>query len=386
MKKLLILFVVSILLTSCASSGKLLQKGRFDDAIEKSVKKLGKEPSNHDEIIVLRKALKLADKTDREAIDQLKLSGQPSIWESVYNHYLKLNQRQELVSRLPDRVLAKVNFKPVNYIPEIAIAKRNTANYFDAKGEALLNAGNRFDARKAWEYFQKEKKLFPETPGLQRKISTALKQGKTQILIRIRNKSHQVLPKNFNAALKKINVRSLNRQWLQFNTNNSTSNAYNFVIVLNIKNIEVSPELIDRQIHMEKKTIDDGWKYVLDARGNVKKDSAGNDIKIKRYRIIRCRVTNIHLAKSTLITGTLDYYNYHTEQLIKSRPISSQFAFDYRYATAKGNLQAVSPASLELIRRTPVPFPSDLQMIFDTNRALKTMMMDYIRQDIRLFK
>jgi len=386
MQKLLILSLTVLFLTSCASSSKLLQEGRYDNAIEKAIKKIGKDPSDHAEIGVLRKASKLADKSDQDAIDELKLSGNPSIWEPVYHHYLQLNHRQEVLSRLPDVILAKINFKFRNYIPEIAQAKRKTADYFDAKGESLLKTGNRYNARSAWEYFQKEARLFPDTPGISKKIYAATQQGKTFVLFKVKNSSHQFLPNSFGRDLNKFNLSILNRQWLQIETQYNGNQVFDYVIVLNIKSIEVSPELIDRQAHVEKKTIEDGWKYVLDARGNVKKDSTGNDIKVKKYRMIRCKVTDVHLTKGAQLSGTLDYFDNHSRRLIKSRLISSQFAFDYRYANIQGNISAASASTLRLFKRGPVPFPTDQQMLYDASHELRNIARANIRQDLRLLR
>ncbi len=378
--------LVSILLVSCVSSSKLLQEGRYDDAIVKAIKKLRKAPTDRNETAVLRKALKLANKNDIESIQSLKLSGQPSIWESVYQHYLNLNQRQEMISRLPDGILNKINYKPHNYVNDLAFAKRKAADYLDAKGMLLLNKENRFDARSAWKYFQRESKLFPDKPGLKSKLNTAQQQGISRVLFMVKNSSRQNLPKDFKDEFNRINFSYLNRKWLHFSTQFSTNRDIDYVVSLNIRNILVSPGLIDRASHREEKTIEDGWQYVLDKRGNVKKDSAGNDIKIKKYRTIHCEITQVHLTKSVQINGTLDYFDNHSQQLIKSRPISSQFIFDYQFATARGDVQAASEKSKVLLHNPQLPFPADLKMIFDASRELKQIALSYIRQDRRLFR
>jgi hypothetical protein len=385
-KKVLFILILPFLFYSCVSSSKLLQSGRYDDAITKAIKKLRKEPSDRNETAVLRKAYKLANKADRDAIEALKLSGQPSVWESVYNHYVRLSQRQEMISRLPDGLLARINFHTYNYITQMALAKRKAADYFDAMGMALLNKGDRFSARNAWTYFQKEAALFPETPGLNDKLNAARQLGMSHVLLTIKNKSHSELPREFRNELLKIPYHKLNKKWVLFGTQFPNDLPINYTVRLTIRNIYITPGLIDRQNHREQKRVEDGWKYVLDKRGNVKKDSAGNDIKVKKYKTIRCQIQQLRLTKSVQLSGTLDYFDNQTGRLIKSRPIASQRVFDYAYATARGNLNAVSDETRVLLERKPMPFPEDLQMIFDAGRDMKQMLVQYIRQDSRLFQ
>ncbi len=83
----LMLFVVSLLLTGCAGSGKLLQKGKYDAAIDKSVKKLMKDPDNSNEVKTLKKAYLLANNNDLDKINKLKLLGQPDVWQDIYYAY-----------------------------------------------------------------------------------------------------------------------------------------------------------------------------------------------------------------------------------------------------------------------------------------------------------
>ncbi|HHB52838.1 MAG TPA: hypothetical protein ENK75_07390 [Saprospiraceae bacterium] len=94
------LFII-LLLAGCSSSTKLLQKGEYDAAIDKSIKKLLKDADNPKEINILDRAYKLANERDRNVIEELKLSGQPDVWEDAFRRYSNLRNRQERVSRLP---------------------------------------------------------------------------------------------------------------------------------------------------------------------------------------------------------------------------------------------------------------------------------------------
>ena len=51
---------------------------------------------------------------------------------------------------------------------------------------------------------------------------------------------------------------------------------------LDFRTIDISPEQINEKQIIREKVIKDGFDYVLDKRGNVAKDSLGNDIKVDK--------------------------------------------------------------------------------------------------------
>ena len=94
MKNVFIILIISLLLFSCSKSSiKYLQKGQYDNAIDKSVKELLKDPQNNEESEVLKKAYTLANQRDNQKIDQLRMSGQSDIWNAVFNTYSLLQKR-----------------------------------------------------------------------------------------------------------------------------------------------------------------------------------------------------------------------------------------------------------------------------------------------------
>ncbi len=113
------LLIAMSMAISCTSSSKYLERGDYDKAISKSVKTLMKKPDKNDEIRTLKKAFSLANKRDLDRIRQLKLSGQPDIFDNLVDNYSRLISRQDLVERLPNEVLSKIHFKHIDYNSDI---------------------------------------------------------------------------------------------------------------------------------------------------------------------------------------------------------------------------------------------------------------------------
>jgi len=378
------LAILSLLIVSCVSSSKKLQQGNYDDAILKSIKALMKTPNDQEETDILKRAYSLANTADQDVINRLKLSGQPDIWDEVLSRLSSLAGRQEHVERLPGQVLNKIDFIHVDYNKEISQSKLKAADYFYAHGVELLRNNDRLSARQAYTEFTRAKDYYPNYKDVDLKITRALNLGTNSVLFRFHNLSNAIVPQDFEADLLKIALQSLNRQWLNFYTREDTNAFYDFTIYLNLKAIELTPESLRDIIYDEEKTVDDGFQYVLDAKGNVKKDTLGNDVKIKKYKIIKCHVKETQMQKRALVTGTIDIYDNRNGQLVKTQNITTESIFDHRFAQVTGDLVAMSENTRKLIAIKPVPFPSNLQLIANTAEDLKRIAKDYVSQNYQL--
>ena len=138
--------------------------------------------------------------------------------------------------------------------------------------------------------------------------------------------------------------------------------------------------------YTETKEIEDGFEYVFDENGNVKKDSLGNDIKIPKYKTISCNVVEFFQRKTAIISGQLEYYDNRTQKLIKAEPITAQSVFENAYATANGNLNALKPETRKKLNLKPVPFPTDEAMVLQAGETLKKMTRDILVKNKNLFK
>jgi uncharacterized protein YceK len=378
------LFII-LLLAGCSSSTKLLQKGEYDAAIDKSIKKLLKDADNPKEINILDRAYKLANERDRNVIEELKLSGQPDVWEDAFRRYSNLRNRQDRVSRLPRKVLSKINYEHIDYNREIAEAKNKAANYYYASGVKLLENNDRMSARKAYEQFGFIRKYFRNYKDVDQKMQQALDMGTNHVIFKIQNEARVALPDDFEEEILKISLSSLNKQWLEFDSHYDENMFYDYSIFLNLKHIEVSPQSLEKEKYTDSKRVSDGWEYVLDGNGNVMKDSLGNDIKKGKFKEIKAYVTVNKMNKRSIVTGSLNYYDNRSRQLIKTVPIRSEFVFDYQYGVFAGEKDALTSKSLAIIKNKPAPFPNDLQMIFDTSDQIKKISYETVKRDVRMF-
>jgi len=385
MKPIYYLFIfvfTTTLFSACNISQKLVNQGYYDAAIDRAVRKLKRNKTKEKEVIALQRAFVKANIRDLEQITFLKLEGTPDNWDNIFSVYNSMNIRQEKVKPLlPLKIKSNgkdAEFKIVNYNDEIINAKQKAADYFYTHGLSLLDKKDKQSARQAYDELYKVKCYYPNYKDVDDQIKKAQIMGTSYVLYKMENKTGTPLPPNFEEELIKISLSELDANWLVYDTKEDKNIKYDYTILVNMKQILVSPESVKEYIYDESKTIPDGFQYVLDKNGNVMKDTLGNDIKVEKFKEIKCKVIETHQFKKAMIGGTLDYINNSTNQLIKTDPISAENFFEYRWATAIGDLNALKPETKAKIGLRPAPFPASFDMIFAAGQTLKTMVKDII--------
>ena len=119
--------------------------------------------------------------------------------------------------------------------------------------------------------------------------------------------------------------------------------TYDYYVDLVLQFIDISPDLVSDKDYVEKKTIEDGFTYVLDSKGNVMKDSLGNDIKVKKYKEITCTVIETLQQKDCTIKGNLEIISVNPKQLLKKEPVAATTHFEHLSARAIGDINALKP-------------------------------------------
>ena len=210
------------------------------------------------------------------------------------------------------------------------------------------------------------------------KIEEAKYLGMTNVFFTIEDNADVVAPKQLIEELQIIEVNDLDHDWLNYDNYVDTNLNYHYSIILSMEEILVSPEEVKESVSIETKEVEDGFTYALDENGNVKKDSLGNDIKLPKYKTIRCNVTRVHQRKSARIAGNINYYDNMNNKLMKKEPITSDALFEHFYTIARGDLNALSPKTASELQSEPVPFPPSEGLIVQAGDVLKGMTKDII--------
>ncbi len=386
-KSLLFLFVITIILSSCGSSRKQLEKGNYDAAIATAVRQLRKDPKDAKQAETLERSFKIVNDQDNERIRFLKMEGRPQNWDEIYLVYKRMSDRQALVKTV---MPVEVNGRPVeipfaDYLTEMIAAKKKSADYYYAHGNELMKSGLKDSYRQAFAEFLRAKEYVGDYEGIDNKIQEAKYLGMSRVFVSLQNTTMIKFPKEFEEDLLTVDLQALNSEWVEFHTINLDEKInYDYFINVNVRNIAVSPDQTSQSDSVVKRDVEDGFQYKLDAKGNVMRDTSGNDIKIKKYKTLQCALISTLQTKSCRIEGDIETIQVNPNKVLKKDPMGAQSTFENISARAVGDVGALKASQLQRTKTQIVPFPSDIEMVMRCADNLKNAIRGSIQSNRRL--
>jgi tetratricopeptide (TPR) repeat protein len=368
-RNIIFIVLLAVFAVSCASSQKMLQRGEYDRAINRAADRLQSNPGNSKELDVLKEAFYLANTFDEERIEFLQLEGRDDNWIEIYQIYEQLNRRQNVVRRLPQPVRNQFDF--VNYNEKIVDAKSQAANVSYERGLEFLQRGDRQSARQAYQEFYRVQQLYPGFRDVDFKINEAGYIGTNNVLFQVVNNSDKILPEKFEEEMQRIALSDLNTGWLNFNTIEDPDLEYDYYVVLNIKDISITPERLEINRYEESREIEDGETLVHDRRGNVLQDSLGNDVTEPNLVTVSAQVVESVQLKSARVGGSIDFFDLRTDQLVRTNSLAVEALFEHYSAVAIGDQEALSEETAAKVGQQPVAFPPDEALLLDSVNLLK---------------
>ena len=383
MKNITIPFCVFFLLVtsfSCTSIEKLVDSGQYDKAIYYATNKLSGAKVNKVEYVKgLETAFKKATEKDMTYIDKLKNEGNPESWETILSIYNIISDRQEQIRPLlplTDENGKKANFLFVNTND---LEKEAYSSAKDFLQEAR-SSKDRIPARKAYDALLRLKNYagrFLDVPQLERE---ARELGTTKILVNVQNYSQAVFPAGLEDEILRLGFRDLDREWQKFDAYPERNREYDLGITLILSNVQVSPGSVSEKSFSEKKEIPDGFQYLLDEKGNVKKDTAGNDIKLPKNKVIEAQILEVFQSKSAGLSGRLEVMDLHTKGVRESRDINTVAIFENRAASFKGDERALTEDTKKRLGNRPAVFPTDAVLLLEAARKLRPLVISELRK------
>jgi hypothetical protein len=388
MKKQLLIISSFFLLISCSSVKKTQQaisNGNYDTAIDIAIENLKKNKTkkgNQPYVLMLQEAFNKARLRDLDRINFLKKDNNPQNIEAIYSLYNDLKNRQEILKPLlPLPILDQnknANFQLTNYDDEIIANKNQLSDYLYAKAEKLFIADNKFDYRTAYDDLEYLDKVNPNFKDVRNLMNIAHQRGVDFIIVSMKNESDKVIPKRLEEDLLNFDTYGLDDLWTIYHGAKNPNIKYDFGLELNLRNIQVSPEQVREKELVKEKQVVDGFKYLLDDKGNQVLDKDGNKIKVDKLVNVRCEIYQFTQFKSSKVTGQVKFIDLNSKQTIQTYPIASEFAFQHIYANYRGDKRALESSFLDLIALRVVPFPTNEQMIYDSGQDLKLRLKSII--------
>ncbi len=271
-----------------------------------------------------------------------------------------------------------IEYEYVDYDAEIVAAKNLAAEYYFNNAQKLMDLNTKEGYRQAYDELSMANDYSGgQFPNLDEMMAECREKGMSRAIVMVNNMTVINLDPLFEEDLLEINTDNLESQWVEYHFKHLNEDInYDYTIFVNLESIMVSPDNVKESDKMYNKKVEDGFEYVLDARGNVMKDTAGNDIKIPKYKTLSCTMIETEQHKSVRIEGNVEFLSNNPKKLLKKEPIGAENVFHHISSRAVGDVDALDDEAKQLIESEYIPFPTDMEMIFNTTQTIKPAIQD----------
>lgn len=312
-----------------------------DEDIMKAVDKVRQYPNSANKKEQLLEKFMKANQSDIENIESLRATGQPDAWYGIYQSYLALENRQNMLRELPGGVLRDMGIVFIDYGENKEEARKKAASYLYAHAEKLLNEEGPQEASRAYFELLKVLKLYDSFREVDVLLRKSIARGAGTVDYDLVNNTggrlHPVVISKmgeiFTAYENKLPVR---RQ---------EGSGADFSIQVVVQETDVSAGQIKKLKYAEERDLLNDNGQVVDT--------------------IRCVVDETRQRKSATIRAEIRYRDNRGDVLINRIPVSVESVFLHRFGSLQGDPAAASEQTLELIKAREVDYPSDESMISD---------------------
>nr|WP_315246412.1 hypothetical protein [uncultured Flavobacterium sp.] len=387
MQKNTLLVSILFLVFSCGvkTTQSLISDGNYDEAINRAVEALKSNKDSkgkQDYVYLLEEAFAKAKDRDLRNLEMMEKEKNPASLELIYNTYLQLNNRQEKIRPiLPLKLLKQgknAQFLFDNYSDQIVNSKNALSKYLYENAQALLKSSNKLNYRKAYDDLVYIESINPNYKNVKKLTDDAQFKGTDFVNVYATNETNMVIPTQLQNDLLDLSTYGLNDKWTVYHNVRQKKVSYDYGLILNFREIHISPEQIKEKEFIQEKEIKDGVKTLLDSRGRPVKDSLGRPVKVDNFKKIKIRIFEFRQFKACQVTAKVEYVDFKTNQLLQSFPLASESVFENVYSTYRGDRNACDEKYLGNFNNRPVPFPNNEQMVFDTGQDLKAKFKNII--------
>jgi hypothetical protein len=195
------------------------------------------------------------------------------------------------------------------------------------------------------------------------------------------NDANVIIPKGFEEQILSFNVNGLNSMWESFHLRKPVDAPIDYIAILEIKDINVSPEREKETHFIESKEIQDGEEYVLDGNGDIVRDSLGNKLTTPRYITIQAEVVELFRTKLASVSGVVKILDKENREIVYVEPVYVESVFESYACRYFGDKRALTGKTKKRLRAYADSFPDDYQITMAAAAKLKDIFYSELRHN-----
>ncbi|MBK8154216.1 MAG: hypothetical protein IPK61_15120 [Saprospiraceae bacterium] len=381
--RILQLALVFLSISSCANVNKMMEKGNYDGAISKLVKSLaGKKNKDQEKVIALEYAFKKAQQRDLRTIAAYQQDLKSADWENIYAVYYKIHNRQISIEPLLPLVSEEgyqATFDFVDTEVRLRQAKNETVEYYYQSAVEKLEKSRKNKekslARSAYDDLIKIDQLSAKYKDCDQLRKIAIERGAEHFLVKMVNQSQTIMPQKFEEDLLDFSIQDINKLFKVYHTYYSSEIDYDFIIRMNIRNIQFSPEREKSRVY------EDIFEETIEKEQNHKseRDTISKEKTEKLTVRHTATIEEVLQQKTVALTGDVEWFNVSNNEVYYSRPVEVEAVYENIYGRLiKGDRKYLNDDTKQKLSRNPRPFPTHEEMLHDAGIQLKKKMKGII--------
>lgn len=335
MRLFLPLFTIAFL-AACANPAKMLEQGKYEKALEVSSWQLKNGRIKASELTALENSFYLLTLEDSSRIADIRTSGQPDVWPEIYRLAVQIDNRQNQLVTLQNKLARDGYFPELNFYPAAVLKKeaaQKSALFHYANAQAYIPVARNGDRMAARRAYAELSHCLSYVDGFKNAIDLQLEMrdlGTTHLLLRPGNAPYgrSYMEPGLLQALYWGHHFPEQQNWLVIHSDPLTAPVIHFELGFYFDDLSVS---FDREVQStctNSVEVEDGFKF---KKVWSEKDSAYIEVKEIIYKTVSATVTTIEQSKEADATLQLLLYDprsgeiYREDRLYGSEDWSNTF-------------------------------------------------------------
>lgn len=375
MKNTVVLFcLATILLFSCSTGKKALQKGDYYSAIKKAVERLKSAPENKSAIKVLREGYPMTLEWTQEEMDLVMSSNSPAKWERAISLMEQVNHLSSLIRSSP--AARKIIRDPKTYTSELNMVYEKAAGVRYNDGLEALEMNTRESARIAFDHFMAANRYVDDYKNVKELLQNAKEMATVKVIL-------QTIP---TPSRYKLSSEFFYDQVFKYLNNQYGPNSFINVYTALQANKEVlkNPDFI---VNME---------FFDFSVGNLahseKEENLENKVKIETKDTTRVRYKTYKAKLKTFIDqvksgGTLRVriVDPSSDKLMLDELIPGSFTWVNEYAMFVGDEKALTQKQIDLTKKKVLPLPPEQDLFVEFTKPIYNQVITKINRFFRRY-
>ena len=375
-KNTLVFYFLILIISSCSTGKKALEKGDYFSAITKSVERLKSDPDNKKAIKVLEDGYPLSLEWSQEEIDLALSSNSAFKWEGAINQMEQVNHMSDLIRSTP--AARNVISNPKSYTSELNMAYEKAAEIRYNAGLIELEKNTRETARNAFDNFYKANQFVSGYKDVAGKMNEAKEIATLKVIVEaaVVNTQRYKLSSQFfyDQVFKYLNNNYSKNGFVHFF---SPDRAEKFKI--NQPDFIVQMEFFDFSVGNLTRTVNEEnlvKKVPVERKDSTRIKEVVYTAKLKTY------------TDEVVSGGRLNFrvIDFNTNDLMRNNLIPGSFTWVNQYAIFAGDKEALSKQQFQLTQKQAMPLPAEQDLFIEFTKPIYDQLVNQIDQFFRKYR